>query len=86
MGWLAMDEGRARGIFSLVTHARRRYGQHVALDDLTPDQLALVRADRDTAVTEAQQKGIQARRLNKAARLRAEADEIEAQALAGVSA
>ncbi|SPM43598.1 Mycobacterium numidiamassiliense ORFan [Mycobacterium numidiamassiliense] len=83
---MPMDEQRARGIFALVTHARRRYGGHITLDDLTPDQLNLVRADRDTAVTAAQQRGVRARRLNKAARLRAEADEIEAQVLAGVSA
>lgn len=78
-----MDEARARGIFSLVTHARRRYGQHVALTDLTATQLQLIKADRDAAVAEAQRKGVQARRLNKAARLRAEADALEALALAG---
>lgn len=78
-----MDEAKARGIFALVTHARRRYGQDIVLTDLTDDQLRLVAEDRDAAVTQAQQRGIQARRLNKAARLRAEAEALEALALAG---
>ncbi|MEC4764773.1 hypothetical protein VT930_16910 [Mycobacterium sherrisii] len=80
-----MDESKARGTFSLICHARRRYGQDVILADLTADQLALVHTDRDAAVAELVQKGVAARRLQHAKRLRERADQLEALALAGAS-
>lgn len=80
-----MEESRARGAFSLVYHARKRFGDAIAVEDLTPTELALVEADRQNLITELAHKGVRARQLNKAARLRAEADALEALALAGAS-
>jgi hypothetical protein len=71
-------EKKPRGSASLLVHARRRYGVAVDLNELSADQLTRIEADRRACLEELARKGLQTRRLNKVARLRAEADELAA--------
>jgi hypothetical protein len=65
------------GIASLRFHVRALYGPATQPEDLTPKQLAKAEARRVAAVRECREKGLRTRLLNKARRLRAEADAIE---------
>jgi hypothetical protein len=59
-------------------HARRLYGPDVELDALTPAQLKAVREARESWKKANSRKGVRARQLKRAQKLRERADAIEA--------
>jgi hypothetical protein len=69
---------QAQGLGSLIYHAKKLYGADVDVENLTDAQRAEIEAMAAKEFRVMQRKGLHVRLLNKATRLRLQADQIEA--------